>query len=65
MLAGGPDRRVVVTLTSNEQFLDPVVIAGGRYRAPSRPGCSAQMPPETLSRVAFPAGADWRAIGYE
>jgi len=32
---------------------DPVVIDGRRYRVLSRPGCGAQMEPETLSRFAF------------
>jgi hypothetical protein len=46
----------------HEHALDPVVIDGGRYRVPSRPGDRGQMQPETLSRFAFAAGADWRAI---
>jgi hypothetical protein len=38
-------------------------VDGGRYRVPSSPGDHAQMQPDTLSRFAFAAGADWRAIG--
>ena len=29
------------------------------------PAHSAQMQPEMLSRAAYPAGAEWRAIGKE
>jgi hypothetical protein len=46
-------------------ILDPVVIAGGQYRVPSRPFTSAYARPETPSRVSSPAGADWRAIGKQ
>jgi len=40
----------------HEHFVDPCVVAGGRYRAPSAPGYSAQMRPESLARYAFPNG---------
>ncbi|MDT5023890.1 MAG: L-fuconate dehydratase [Micromonosporaceae bacterium] len=43
----------------HEHFVDPVVIANGRYLAPDRPGFSAQMRPETLAWYAFPDGAEW------
>lgn len=43
----------------HEHFVDPVVIANGRYLAPDRPGFSAEMRPETLARYAFPDGAEW------
>jgi L-fuconate dehydratase len=44
----------------HEHFVDPVVIRDGRYRAPERPGFSAQMRPETLTQFAFPDGPEWR-----
>jgi L-fuconate dehydratase len=40
----------------HEHFVDPCVVAGGRYRAPSAPGYSAQMRPESLARYAFTDG---------
>jgi L-fuconate dehydratase len=43
----------------HEHFLDPVVIASGSYRLPMRPGYSAEMRPESLSRYRFPDGAEW------
>jgi L-fuconate dehydratase len=45
----------------HEHFVDPVVIRNGRYVAPTRPGYSAEMLPESLERYAFPAGDVWRA----
>jgi L-fuconate dehydratase len=46
----------------HEHFVDPVRIRGGRYLAPTRPGYSAQMKPESLSVYGFPDGAAWRAV---
>jgi L-fuconate dehydratase len=43
----------------HEHFLDPVVIASGSYRLPTRPGYSAEMRPESLARYRFPDGAEW------
>jgi L-fuconate dehydratase len=40
----------------HEHFVDPCVVARGRYRAPSAPGYSAQRRPESLARYAFPSG---------
>ena len=44
----------------HEHFLDPVVIRNGRYVAPTRPGYSIQMKPESLDEYEFPTGAAWR-----
>lgn len=43
----------------HEHFLDPVRIVNGRYIAPSAPGYSITMRPESLARYAFPTGAAW------
>jgi L-fuconate dehydratase len=43
----------------HEHFVDPVVIRGGRYRAPTAPGYSITMKPESLERFAYPDGAAW------
>jgi L-fuconate dehydratase len=44
----------------HEHFLDPVVVTGGRYTAPSRPGFSAQMHPDSIATYLFPSGPTWR-----
>jgi L-fuconate dehydratase len=43
----------------HEHFVDACVVAGGRYRAPSRPGYSSEMRAESLARFAYPAGPAW------
>ncbi|MFF0459457.1 enolase C-terminal domain-like protein [Streptomyces mexicanus] len=45
----------------HEHFLDPVVIRDGHYTAPTAPGFSAAMRPESLARYGFPGGAFWAA----
>jgi L-fuconate dehydratase len=49
----------------HEHFLDPVVIRDARYVAPTLPGYSAEMRPESLTRFRFPDGEEWRAIADE
>lgn len=44
----------------HEHFVDPVVIRDGHYRAPSAPGYSITMKPESLRTYAFPDGAAWQ-----
>jgi L-fuconate dehydratase len=46
----------------HEHFIDPVRVKAGRYLAPSKPGYSAEMRPESLNAFGFPDGAAWRAI---
>jgi L-fuconate dehydratase len=43
----------------HEHFVDPVHVANGRYRAPTTPGYSIEIRPESLSEYAFPDGAGW------
>jgi len=45
----------------HEHFLDPVVIHGGAYVVPTRPGYSGEMRRESLERYRFPDGMEWRA----
>jgi L-fuconate dehydratase len=47
----------------HEHFLTPVVIRRGRYMPPRAPGYSIQMHPESLTRFAFPNGAEWMKPG--
>lgn len=39
--------------------VDPVDLAGGRYRAPTRSGMSAELLPKTLANHRFPDGPVW------
>ncbi len=46
----------------HEHFVDPCVIRGARYAAPTRPGYSITMKPESLAAYQFPAGRVWQAL---
>jgi L-fuconate dehydratase len=43
----------------HEHFVDPVRVENGRYLAPTAPGYSIEIWPESLSQFAFPDGAGW------
>jgi L-fuconate dehydratase len=43
----------------HEHFVDPVRVEGGRYLAPTAPGYSIEIRPESLSEYAFPDGPGW------
>lgn len=59
-VSGSMDGRVIEYVEHlHEHFIDPVVVRDGRYRAPTAPGYSVTMRPESLARFAFPAGAAW------
>jgi L-fuconate dehydratase len=49
----------------HEHFTDPVRLAGGRYLAPTAPGFSATLRPESLRDYQFPHGAVWQRLGAE
>jgi L-fuconate dehydratase len=61
-LAGSLDDRVIEYVDHlHEHFTDPVVLVDGHYRAPSAPGFSATMRPESIARYSYPHGAFWAA----
>ena len=43
----------------HEHFVDPVRVVNGRYLAPTAPGYSIEIRPESLAEYAFPDGAIW------
>jgi L-fuconate dehydratase len=43
----------------HEHFVDPVRVVGGRYLAPTAPGYSIALRPESLAAYAFPHGDVW------
>jgi len=43
----------------HEHFVDPVRVVDGRYVAPTTPGYSIEIRPESLSEYAFPDGPVW------
>jgi L-fuconate dehydratase len=43
----------------HEHFVDPVRVKDGRYVAPTAPGYSIEIRPESLAEFAFPDGPGW------
>ena len=58
--ASTTDRVIEYVDHLHEHFLDPVVVERGRYRAPTAPGFSAQMRPESIAEYLYPSGPVWR-----
>ena len=49
----------------HEHFVDPVVIRRGRYQAPSAPGYSSAITPESREAYRYPGGPVWTALRKE
>jgi L-fuconate dehydratase len=62
-VSGSLDGRVVEYVDHlHEHFMDPVVIEGGRYRAPMAPGYSIEMKPASLAAYRYPDGPVWTEL---
>ena len=59
-LGGGEGRVCEYVDHLHEHFVDPCVVRGSRYVAPSAPGASIAMKTESLDTFEFPAGSAWR-----
>jgi L-fuconate dehydratase len=46
----------------HEHFVDPAVVAGGRYMAPRSPGASTEMLAASIAHYSFPDGPTWTAF---
>jgi L-fuconate dehydratase len=53
------DRAIEYVDHLHEHFVDPAIVANGRYLAPSAPGFSTRMRPESLARYTYPEGPAW------
>ena len=59
-VSGSLENRVVEWVDHlHEHFRDPAVVRDGRYVAPTAPGYSIEMLPESLGEYAFPEGPAW------
>ncbi|HET9172474.1 MAG TPA: enolase C-terminal domain-like protein [Actinospica sp.] len=59
-LSGSMQDRVIEFVDHlHEHFTDPVRMDGGRYLAPTAPGFSAEMHPESIATFHFPDGTFW------
>jgi len=54
------DRSTEYATHLHEHFIAPATIRNGRYVVPETPGYSAEMHPESIERLSFPGGAEWR-----
>ncbi len=62
-LSGTTDGRMIEWIDHlHEHFVDPAVVTGGRYRAPTRPGASSRLRPESVAEFSYPDGPAWQAI---
>ena len=60
-LSGTTDGRMIEWIDHlHEHFVNPAVVTDGRYQAPSAPGASTRIRPESISEFSFPSGAAWR-----
>jgi L-fuconate dehydratase len=55
------DRAIEYVDHLHQHFVDPVRIRDGRYLAPTFPGFSAEMRPQSLAEHQFPNGRVWKA----
>lgn len=59
-ISGSMDGRVIEHASHlHEHFLNPIEIRNGRYRAPSAPGYSIDIYPQSLDAHEFPSGEVW------
>jgi L-fuconate dehydratase len=59
-VSGKMDNRVVEYVDHlHEHFVDPVLVRGGRYLPPERPGYSAEIRRGSLRRHSYPGGSAW------
>jgi L-fuconate dehydratase len=61
-LSGTTEDRVIEYVGHlHEHFTEPVVIRDGHYTAPTAPGFSAAMRPESVTEFTYPGGTFWTA----
>lgn len=65
-ISGTMDGRVIEFVDHlHEHFEEPVEIRRGRYMAPSKPGYSITIKPESRMRYRFPDGGVWKTVGAQ
>ena len=45
----------------HEHFVNPAVVTAGHYEAPSAPGASTLLRPESVAEFSYPMGPAWQA----
>jgi L-fuconate dehydratase len=63
-LTGTTDNRMIEWIDHlHEHFVNPAIVTKGRYQAPTAPGASTQIRPESLAEFSFPQGPAWQKTG--
>jgi L-fuconate dehydratase len=61
-VSGSTEDRVIEYVDHlHEHFADPVRVRDGHYLAPTAPGMSGEIRPESLAEYAYPDGPAWRS----
>ena len=64
-ISGTMDDRVIEHAAHlHEHFLNPIEIRNGRYIAPTKPGYSIDMWPQSLADHEFPDGVVWAEVAH-
>jgi L-fuconate dehydratase len=45
----------------HEHFVNPAVVTAGHYEAPTAPGASTELQPESVAEFSYPSGPAWQA----
>ena len=60
-ISGSTQDRVIEYVDHlHEHFVDPAVVTRGRYAAPTAPGFSAEMHPDSIATYLYPSGPVWK-----
>jgi L-fuconate dehydratase len=63
-VSGSLDGRVTEYVDHlHEHFVDPCVVKNGAYVLPSRPGYSAEMYEDSITKYSYPSGDYWAQLG--
>ena len=61
-VSGSMEGRMIEYVDSlHEHFVEPADVSGGRYRAPTAPGFSAELRASSIDDFTYPDGNAWRA----
>jgi L-fuconate dehydratase len=60
-VSGTTDSRMIEWIDHlHEHFVHPAVVTAGHYQAPTAPGASTALRPESVAEFSYPAGPAWQ-----
>jgi L-fuconate dehydratase len=61
-LTGTRDGRMIEWIDHlHDHFVHPAIVTAGHYQAPTAPGASTELQPESVAEFSYPSGPAWRA----